>query len=410
MNINKISILFLLSKAKRNVRGECPIKCRVTFRKERKEFSTGYFIADKNWNAKRQRAIGKGADNINSNLGLIKQKLEQVGLEYAVLKHHYSVEDIFLKYNGKGESSQKTLLSMFQLRISRMKNLIGIECEAATVKKYETVEKQVKGFIQWKYGKNDVLLEELKLNFINEFDFYLKTKLNQRQITANKTIQRLKTIIKIAIGEGYILSDPFILFKPKKADINLVYLTPEELELLEKHHFNQERLSRVRDLYVFSVYTGLGYNEAATLTKANIVKGFDDELWLDIVRKKTDKKVLIPLLPKAISILEKYSKISQMGKLRDNQLLLPVISNQKFNSYIKEIAEIVGINKRLTHHTARKTFASTVLLYNDVPIEVVSALLGHASIKVTQQHYARVANKTVSRHMITLKNKLTPNK
>lgn len=156
-------------------------------------------------------------------------------------------------------------------------------------------------------------------------------------------------------------------------------------------------MEQVRDMFVFCCYTGLPYQEMSILTQKHIVKKFDGKLWIDMFRQKTKRQFSIPLLPKAISIIEKY---------QDDKRLLPVVSNQKFNSYLKEIAEIIGIEKKLTHHIARKTFATTVLLYNDVPIEVVSELLGHSKISTTQDHYAKVVQRKVSEQISTLSRKL----
>ena len=175
----------------------------------------------------------------------------------------------------------------------------------------------------------------------------------------------------------------------------------DELDLLENYQFAQEKLGKVRDLYLFSVYTGLAYHEAFTLQRKHIIKGFDKELWINMKRGKTGKDFEVPLLPKAIEIIKKYGELGN-----DDSYILPRMSNQKMNSYLKEIADIIGIKKRLTHHTARKTFATTILLYNDIPIEIVSSLLGHSSIAITQKHYAKVVNKKVSMCMEELKNKL----
>ena len=171
--------------------------------------------------------------------------------------------------------------------------------------------------------------------------------------------------------------------------------------MLENYQFAQEKLGKVRDLYLFSVYTGLAYHEAFTLQRKHIIKGFDKELWINMKRGKTGKAFEVPLLPKAIEIIKKYGELGN-----DDSYILPRMSNQKMNSYLKEIADIIGIKKRLTHHTARKTFATTILLYNDIPIEIVSSLLGHSSIAITQKHYAKVVNKKVSMCMEELKNKL----
>lgn len=197
-----------------------------------------------------------------------------------------------------------------------------------------------------------------------------------------------------AENEGMISKTPFALHKPVVVKKEVIYLTYEELNELETYSISQPRLNLVRNLFVFCCYTGLPYYEMSTLSAKNIERGFDKKLWLVIERKKTGKSYRVPLLPKAVEIMREY--------LGGEGLIFPKLSNQKFNSYLKEIADIVGIEKNLTHHIARKTFASTVLLYNDVPMEIVSELLGHSSIKVTQESYARLSNKKVSETMIRL--------
>jgi len=191
-----------------------------------------------------------------------------------------------------------------------------------------------------------------------------------------------------------IRKTPFALHKAVLVKKEVVFLNQEELQILEDYTISQPKLNLVRNLFVFCCYTGLPYYEMSTLSAKNVERGFDRELWLVVDRKKTNKSYRVPLLPKAVEIMRDY--------LGGEGLIFPKVTNQKFNSYLKEIADIVGIEKNLTHHIARKTFASTVLLYNDVPIEIVSELLGHSSIKVTQESYARLSNKKVSETMIRL--------
>ena len=289
------------------------------------------------------------------------------------------------------------MLEVFELHNSKMKKLIGKEYTKSTYSKFIEAQKHTKNFIKYQYGKKDILLESIKMNFLEDFDFYLKSELNHKQITINKSIQRVRKIIKLALAEGYLQKDPFILFKPKRVKKKVVFLSSEELSRLEKYIFSQQRLQQVRDMFVFCCYTGLAYAEMSNLSQEHLKTGYDGNTWIKMFRQKTNSIVSVPLLAKAKEVLDKYS---------NEDRLLPVISNQKFNSYLKEIAEIVGIDKRLTHHIARKTFATTVLLYNDVPMEIVSELLGHSKITITQQHYAKVVQKKVSDHMKILGKKL----
>src|SRR5690606_12628884 len=241
--------------------------------------------------------------------------------------------------------------------------------------------------------------KDLDMAFISDFEYYLKVNKEQKQITINKALQRFKKVVKTAVEAYVIDSFPFTEHKPKTVKNQIVYLTVEELAKLEKYQFSQKRLQEVADMFIFCCYTGLAYHEMNRLQPKHIITGFDDNQWIQIQREKTQKTISVPLLPKALSIIKKY-------ETRDEVCVLPRISNQKFNSYLKEIAEIVGIEKNLTHHIARKTFATTVLLYNDVPMEIVSELLGHSKITITQEHYGKVVQKKVSEHILKLSEKL----
>lgn len=394
-----IKILFVISATRINKKGLVPIVCRITYLGKRKPFATGIFIKLEYWNNALQKAIPDDAEHkqINTKLSLIKQEINQAFLFLQVQKEQFDVEDIYLKYKGEDIKPSKTIIEVFNLHNSRMEKLIGIEYSKSTFIKFIEVKKHIENFLFYRYKKKNIALEDISLKFLNDFDYYLKTEMNFKQITINKSIQRVRKIIKLAIAEGFIVTDPFLLYKPKKVINTITYLTTFELSKLENFKFSQIRLEQVRDMFIFCCYTGLPYLEMSILTQKHIVEKFDGKLWIDMYRQKTKRQFSIPLLPKATFIINKY---------KNDTNLLPVISNQKFNSYLKEIAEIVGIEKKLTHHVARKTFATTVLLYNDVPIEVVSELLGHSKISTTQEHYAKVIQKKVSQQVENLIKKL----
>ncbi|CAM4344904.1 site-specific integrase [Flavobacterium terrigena] len=400
MTTQSIKILFVISAIRINKKGLVPLVCRITYLRKRKPFATGLFINPNNWNNALQEAIPIDIEHtqINTKLSLIKQEINQAFLFLQVQKNEFDVDDIYLKYKGEDIKPAKSLMEVFELHNSRMKMLIGKEYTKSTHSKFIEAKLHTEEFLYHTTKKRNIKLDDLSLKFLQDFDFYLKTQNNFKQITINKSIQRLSKIIKLAIAEGFLVTNPFLLYKPKKVINNITYLTPEELYSLESHVFSQKRLEQVRDMFVFCCYTGLPYQEMASLESKHIVKKFDDKLWIDMFRQKTKKQFSLPLLPKAIEILDKY---------KNDKMLLPIISNQKFNSYIKEVAEIIGIEKKLTHHIARKTFATTILLYNDVPIEVVSELLGHSKISTTQDHYAKVVQRKVSEQVSSLSNKLS---
>jgi len=395
----KLRILFLIRRNKTNNKNEAPIECRLTLNGKRKPFASGLFINPDNWDASKQKAVPDNLKNqqLNMKLSLITQNVNQAFLRLKITLQDFTVEDLYSEYIGEKKTVKQSLIDVYTLHNSKMEALIGKEYSQSTLRKFEESKNHLKFFMKDYYGKEDVFLENLNIKFINDFDYFLKTKKSLKQVTINKHLERLRKIIKLAIAEGHLAQDPFILFTPKKVNIEVVYLDEVELKNIENFRFKQARLQKVADMFVFCCYTGLPYLEMASLTHDNIVKGFDGGKWITVYRQKTKRLLTIPLLNKAENILNKYEH---------NQQLLPIISNQQFNSYLKEICNILGIEKRVTHHTARKTFASTVLLYNDIPIETVSELLGHSNIKVTQAHYAKVAQKKVSEQMRALNGKL----
>src|SRR5690606_2068293 len=283
--------------------------------------------------------------------------------------------------------------------LEKYKKLIGIEIKQVTWNKFNYILNDLKDFLQWKYKQKDFYLKDLDMEFISDFEYYLKVNKEQKQITINKALQRFKKVVKTAVEAKIINKFPFNEHKAKSVKNQIVYLTVEELNKLEEYSFSQKRLQEVADMFIFCCYTGLAYNEMNQLQPKHIITGFDDNQWIQMQREKTQKMISLPLLSKAIAIIEKYGN-------NDNVYILPRISNQKFNSYLKEIAEIVGIEKNLTHHIARKTFATTILLYNDIPMEIVSELLGHSKITITQEHYGKIVQKKVSEHILKLGKKL----
>lgn len=391
MKINKISILFLLDKVKTNKQGKCPVKCRITFSGKRKPFSTGLFIKPEYWFNDEQLAKPPNEDNnyINTQMSLIKNKINQAFLFLQVQQDAFDVEDIYLQYKGENVKSNKTILVLFQEHNDKMEKLVGKDYVIGTLWKFRQARELLKAFLKYQFKKTDYEFADLNLKFLVDYEFFLKTEKNLSQVTINKTIQRFRRIVRIAISEDHLDKEPFLMYKVKRSKKEVVFLTPEELDKLEKHQFAQQRLQQVKDMFVFCCYTGLAFNEMSKLEHKHIVIGFDGHKWIKINREKTKKLVSVPILFKATIAIERYCS-------ENAPFILPRISNQKFNSYLKEIAEVLGIEKKLTHHIARKTFATTVLLYNDVPMEIVSELLGHSKVTVTQEYYAKVVQKKVS--------------
>jgi len=399
--MTQIKILFLLARSRLNQLGKCSIRCRITCNYDRKEFSTGLFINPKLWDSKKQIVKPPNDDNdfINSELSLIKLKINKAFLFLQVKEEPFDVTDIYKQYAGKTGTKDYGLVEYYQIYLDRLKKLIGIEIKQATWDKFSYIKEDVGDFIKFHYKKSDIKLKELDFNFISEFEYYCKTELKHKQITINKSLQRLKKVVKQSVINGYLDKNPFEEHTPKKVYSKIIFLTQEELGKLENHKFQSESLNRVKDCYIFCCYTGLAYREMFELRKDDLITKPDGITWIYQKREKTERNFSVPLiLPKALEITSKYSS--------ESEFLLPRISNQSFNRLLKEIAITLEISKNLTHHTARKTFASTVLLNNDIPIEVVSKLLGHSKISTTQEYYAELMPEKLSENLKKLKDRL----
>ena len=398
--VSKLKITFFHYLYKQNSRGEAPIYCRIVLASKKQQFSTGLNLTSGLWDVESQRAKGYSIEIqvLNRQLQEIYSELIRIEKQLYDEGCTISIEEIYARYRNK--STEHTLFEIYKERLRKMEALVGKEYTPATLKKFKEVYAHVQEYVAERFGVKDIPLKQLGYAFIKQYEEYLLER-GLKPITINKIIQRLRQMITYALRFNYIQRDPFVDYKPLKERKQLIFLTQEELDKLECYHFSQERLEQVKNIYLFSVYTGLAYNEAVNLLHDHISRGFDGRNWITLTRQKTDREFSIPLLPQA----EKLIGILAESK-EDDGYVLPRISNQKINSYLKEIAEIVGIHKKLTHHTARKTFASTVLLYHDVPIEVVSMLLGHSDIAVTQKSYAQVVNRNISNHMNLLEKRL----
>lgn len=401
MNTYRLTIRFVIAKNRTRNDGSAPLLCRLTYIEMRKQFATGIFINPKNWDSKRQLTKPPNDENtyINNQLSLIKNKINQAFLLLQVKEESFDVNDIYNQYAGKTLAKEYKLIEYYQIYLERLKKLIGIEIKQQTWDKFSYIKEDVSEFIKHHYKKSDVKLKELDFNFISEFEYYSKTELKHKQITINKALQRLKKVVKQSVINGYLDKNPFEEHKPKKVYPKIIFLTQQELDKLENHTFQSEALTRVKDCYLFCCYTGLAYKEMFELKKEDLITKSDGINWIYKEREKTERTFSVPLiLPKALEIMEAYSS--------ESDYLLPRISNQSFNRLLKEIASTLEISKNLTHHTARKTFASTVLLNNDIPIEVVSKLLGHSKISTTQEYYAELMPEKLSEKLSKLKQKL----
>ncbi len=401
---HSFSILFwLLNNRISKKTGEAPIMVRITVDGKRAEISSGKKILPEKWNVNsgKMRGNSEEARIFNRHLSQIQMKLERIYDDLNNKGEYISAQAIKSLYNGEN-TKQHSLLELFRYHNSQMKSQIGKGYSAGTLERYETTLKHTESFIGYHFKRDDYMLSELKFDFITEFEFYLKSVKGIGHNTTMKYLRYFKKIVLIALKNEWIQRDPFARYEMSMKEVKKGYLTKDELKTLYNKEIAVERLQHVRDIFLFCCYTGLAYADVKKLTPENISKGLDGEYWIFVDRTKTGSSSNVPLLPIAVEMIEKY----QTHPIVENSgHVLPVLSNQKMNAYLKELATICGINKNITFHMARHTFATTVTLSNGVSIETVGSMLGHKNLKTTQI-YAKVVQEKVSQDMKKLKETL----
>lgn len=386
--------------------GQFPIYARITINGKRIGLSMQQMMNHLHWDEKRGAAkpINNEYKKLNSYLDQLRSSYVVCYREMALQKKEITTETFKRGFFGDGED-EYTLLKLVNYHNIDMKFSVSW----GTMKNYMTTQKYLEKFLIEKRKLSDIELRSINYKFVTDFEYYLKTYVppdHHKKLGNNglmKHMERFRKMINVALKNDWMEKDPFKGYKIKFVKFERGYLSEDELQLLEEKEFTVERLQQVKDLFVFSCYTGLAYIDTIHLTSANIVKGIDRESWLITHRLKTKTPVKVPLLPKAIEIIEKYRN---NPRCLSEESLLPKISNQKLNGYLKEIAVLCHIQKNLTFHLARHTFATTVTLSNGVPIESVSKMLGHTKISTTQI-YAKVLERKLSEDMSLLKKKLS---
>jgi site-specific recombinase XerD len=399
----KVSILFYAKRAKASVNGLVPIYTRITINGKRIELSTNRFVEISKWSteAGKMKGSSEEARSINSHLDMFKIKIIDVQMELIHKNIPITSETLKNKLLGT-EEHQRTLIPIFKDHNNKIKELVGKEYAPGTLERYSTSLKHTIEFLEWKYNISDIEISKIDHAFITEYEFYLRSVRNCANNTAVKYIKNFNKIIKLCLANNWIDRNPFANYKSKIKEVERVYLSEEEIQAIINKDFKTERLSLVRDIFLFSCFTGLAYIDVKNLTKSHISLGIDGEKWIFTHRQKTETASKIPILPVTQMIIDKYSDHPESC---NQHKLLPILSNQKMNAYLKEIAGVCEIEKELTFHIARHTFATTVTLTNGVPIESVSKMLGHKNLRTTQ-HYAKVLDKKVSEDMMILKEKL----
>lgn len=391
---NTFSIIFFTRKS-RSISNIVSIYLRITVNGKRSEISIKRTVLFKEWDSTKNRGRGTSIKIriLNNYLDHVFNKL--LDCHKQLLEEDKIISSLAMKARYLGnDDNLKTLKELIAYHNTSMITVL----KPGTMKNYYTTEKYLGRFLLKKMKVDDIYLKQLNYKFIIDFEQYLRTYKNSKKqlmLSNNgvmKHLERFKKMVNLAIKLEWMIKNPFIQFQLKFDKYDRQYLSERELELFENTYYTNQRLEKVKDCFIFSCYTGLSFVDVKELTKDKITKGIDNNYWIFTKREKTNETVKIPILPKALEIINKYQNDVESNYTKK---LLPLCSNQKTNNYLKEIAKDCSIHKNITFHVARHTFATTVLLSNGVPIETVSKLLGHAKLSTTQI-YARVIESKIS--------------
>lgn len=396
-------LTFYINRAKQKKNGECPVMMRININGEKIALQVKRFIKPADWDVSRHKMIGRTneARVFNDYIDAVRMKALKKYNELLSLGDEVSPNLLRDAILGVNSAKPKMLLEIWDEHNANLKKLIGKENTYATFQKFTTTRKHVQSFLKKRYNLTDISIKQLNFQFITEFSVYMKTEGNCGNNTTVKFLQNFKRVVMIALRNGWILQDPFAHISMAMEEVERPYLTQDELNRLLAFQSDFERINRVKDFFLFSCFTGLAYIDIKQLRKKEI-EVMGNGLWIKTHRQKTGVRSNVPLLDIPKRILEKYTVLEALSP---DDPVLPILSNQKMNAYLKELADLCSINKKLTFHVARHTFATTVTMTNGVPIESVSKMLGHKKIATTQ-HYARIVDKKVGEDMALLASKL----
>lgn len=400
MSYLQINLTFIIRRTRLNQDGEAPILGRVSDSKDRAEFATRLTVNPKVWDAEANKAKGndRSARQINEQLREWQMLFMEHCRDMRQSGKPLHVAELRDRMLGKTEK-MSTIIELFEKHNADMTERIGKDYAPLTIQRYNAALKHLRDFIRVKYRRSDRYLAEIDHAFLTGFEHYLKVKADCQHNTAMKHMKSLKKMINMALANDLIRLDPFRNYVISIKPVNKDFLTDEELSVLMEKNFSIPRIATVRDLFLFQCFTGLSYSDLAQLREEHIKSHHGGQLWIMTERTKTGVACNIPLLPPALAILDKYRDHPCRSYLK--KTLFPIMSNQRMNSYLKEVADLCGIGKDLTTHMARHTFATTVTLANDVSLESVSKMLGHRKIQTTQI-YARILDTKVHREMSKL--------
>ncbi len=385
MNQANVKVSFYLKKSEADADGNCPVMAKLNIGKySEAAFSVKMRVPQSRWTSGRASGKSVAAKEVNNRLDEIRAMALGIYMEQLAVRDGVTAEEVKSILLGMA-SGQETLLSYFRQFIGNFEKRVGINRAEGSLKAYRNAYNHIARFLQAQYRLSDIPFSALDRSFIDKYDLYLRTERNLAPGTIINLTVQLKTVVSEAIADGIITASPFLGYEPVRPKAVQKYLTSEELHRIMTTPLHRQTLYHVRDMFLFSCFTGISYRDMRSLTKENLSLAEDGTWWIKSARQKTKIEFEIPLLDLPLQILKKYSDTAS-----DNRLL-PMYCNSNMNLYLKEIAKICDINRPLVFHAGRHTYATEITLSHGVPLETVSKMLGHSQIETTQI-YAKVTD------------------
>ena len=387
MNQEDVKVAFYLKKNETNTEGRCPVMGRLTVGRSESMFSAKMLAPCSLWTSGRAKGKSAEAVEINRRLDELRASAISVYREQSAVRERVTAEEVKCLLLGMA-FGQETLLDYFRSFIEHFEQRVGVNRVAKSVHTYRCAYEHVERFLLKRFRLSDIPFSALDRSFIDKFDLYLRTERKLAPNTIVLYMSRLHTVINKAIAAGIITADPFAGYEPPRPERKRRYLTREELRRLMITPLSVPRLYLVRDLFLFSCYTGISYGDMCRLTAVNLETAEDGTTWIKATREKTNVEFEIPLLDLPRHIINKYRDIMPDGRL------LPMYGNSELNKGLKLLAAVCGIDRKLTFHMARHTYATEITLSHGVPMETVSRMLGHSRVDTTQI-YAQVTDNKI---------------
>lgn len=398
--MEELKVTFYLKRNEERADGTMSVLGRIRIGKSMVQFSAKVYAIPSTWDVKSGRAVGKSKASVAVNKELDRMSVDIRSAYKSLLakKENITAEEVKNTFQGIA-SEQETLVTYCEKCNEDFLRKVGINRAIGTYKRYRVALKHLKNFLREKYSVRDIPFQALNPSFVSSYDLYLRADLNMCKSTVVNIMGRLHKIVKSAIDRGYLKQDPFIGYTYDYAPIIPKFLSEDELELMMNTHLPQPNLNLVRDVFLFSVFTGIAFGDLRSLTEKNLVQAEDGTWWIHSARKKTGTPFHVPLLELPLELINKYKGIAPEGKL------FPMLSCSKTNINLKKIAAICGINRRVTFHQARHTYASLITLSQGVTLDTVRELMGHRDWRATRI-YAHLTHEKVSEDMEKLQKRI----